>query len=130
MTDAEIEEVLEHIDDLVKRAQDVKEYATKVALEADKEWTGYKLVEGRTLRKFKDDEQVAKIAIENGYTDIYRQSLITLTDMQKLVGRERFNELFGQHIYKPKGKPTLVPLSDKRKPLIIHHVNQEFREED
>ena len=129
LTDAEIEEVLEHVDDLVKWATEIKEYATKVALETDKEWSGYKLVEGRSIRKFKDEEQVAKIAQENGYDNIYRQSLITLTDMQKLMGRDRFNELLGNHIYKPQGKPTLVPITDKRKTFIMHHAKQEFKEE-
>ncbi|MBU0278734.1 MULTISPECIES: DUF2800 domain-containing protein [unclassified Gemella] len=129
LTDAEIEEVLEHVDDLVKWATEIKEYATKVAIETDKEWSGYKLVEGRSIRKFKDEEQVAKIAQENGYTNIYRQSLITLTDMQKLMGRDKFNELLGNYIYKPQGKPTLVPITDKRKTFIMHNAKQEFKEE-
>ena len=129
LTDAEIEEVLEHVDDLVKWANDIKEYATKVALETGKEWTGYKLAEGRSIRKFKDEEQVAKIAQKNGYMDIYRKSLITLTDMQKLMGRDKFNELLGNQIYKPQGKPTLVPNTDKRKAIVMHDVKQEFKEE-
>ena len=129
LTDVEIEEVLEHVDDLVKWATDIKEYATKVAMETDKEWSGYKLVEGRSIRKFKDEEQVAKIAEDNGYTDIYRKSLITLTDMQKLMGKETFNSLLGNQIYKPQGKPTLVPNTDKRKALVMHNAKQEFKEE-
>ena len=129
LTDAEIEEVLEHVDDLVKWATDIKDYATKIALETDKEWQGYKLVEGRSVRKFKDEERVADIAIKNGYGNIYKTSLITLTDMQKLMGRDKFNELLGDYIYKPQGKPTLVPMSDKRKALVMHNVKQEFKEE-
>lgn len=121
--------MLEHIDDLVKWANDIKEYATKIALETDREWKRFKLVEGRSIRKFKDEEQVAKIAEENGYTNIYRKNLITLTDMKKLMGRDKFNELLGNHIYKPQGKPTLVPMSDKRKALVMHNVKQEFKEE-
>lgn len=126
LTDAEVEE---DIDDLVKWATEVKEYATKVALESDKEWTGYKLVEGRAVRKFKDEAKVAEIAQANGYTDIYRQSLITLTDMQKMMGRETFNQLVGHLVQKPKGKPTLVPVSDRRKALTVHNVKNEFMEE-
>lgn len=126
LTDAELEEVLEHVDDLVKWASEVKEYATKVALEADKEWTNFKLVEGRSVRKFTDEEKVAEVCQANGYTDIYRKNLITLTDMQKLMGREQFNTLLGNLVYKPEGKPTLVPRSDKRKELVVHNVNKEF----
>lgn len=126
LTDAELEEVLEHVDDLVKWATEVKEYVTKVALEADKEWKNFKLVEGRSVRKFTDEEKVAEVCKANGFTDIYRNSLITLTDMQKLMGREQFNTLLGNLVYKPEGKPTLVPRSDKRKELVVHNVNKEF----
>ena len=126
LTDAEIEEVLEHVDDLVKWAVDVKEYATKVALETDKTWSKFKLVEGRSNRKFNDEEKVAEIALANGYTDIYRKNLITLTDMERMMGKEVFNTLLGKHVTKPKGKVTLVPKTDSRKELVVHNVKQEF----
>lgn len=126
LTDLELEEVLEHVDDLVKWATEVKEYATKVTIETDKEWSKFKLVEGRSVRKFSDDKKVEEVCKANGYTDIYRNSLITLTDMEKLMGKEEFNTLLGNLVYKPEGKPTLVPRSDKRKELVLHNVKQEF----
>lgn len=127
LNDAEIEEVLEHIDDLVKWASEIKEYATKITLENDKEWSNYKLVEGRSIRKIKDEERVAEILKENGYNDIYKTSLITLTELQKLLGKDKFNELLGDYIIKPEGKPTLVLKSDKRKEIVKHDVNKEFK---
>lgn len=127
LNDAEIEEVLEHIDDLVKWASEIKEYATKITIENDKEWLNYKLVEGRSIRKIKDEERVAEILKENGYNDIYRTSLITLTELQKLLGKDKFNELLGDYIVKPEGKPTLVLKSDKRKEIVKHDVNKEFK---
>lgn len=127
LNDAEIEEVLEHIDDLVKWASEIKEYATKITIENDKEWSNYKLVEGRSIRKIKDEERVAEILKENGYNDIYRTSLITLTELQKLLGKDKFNELLGDYIIKPEGKPTLVLKSDKRKEIVKHDVNKEFK---
>ena len=126
LTDSELEEVLEHVDDLVKWATEVKEYATKVTIETDKEWSKFKLVEGRSVRKFSDDKKVEEVCKANGYTDIYRNSLITLTEMEKLMGKEEFNTLLGNLVYKPGGKPTLVPRSDKRKELVLHNVKQEF----
>ena len=127
LNDAEIEEVLEHIDDLVRWASEIKEYATKITLENDKEWSNYKLVEGRSIRKIKDEERVAEILKENGYNDIYRTSLLTLTELQKLLGKDKFNELLGDYIIKPEGKPTLVLKSDKRKEIVKHDVNKEFK---
>lgn len=90
LTDEEIEEVLSHVDDLTKWANEVKEYATKVALQSGKSWNGYKLVAGRTVRKFTDEEKVAEIAKANGYTDIYKQSLLSMTDLQKMMGKVEF----------------------------------------
>ena len=127
LNDAEIEEVLEHIDDLVKWASEIKEYATKITIENDKEWSNYKLVEGRSIRKIKDEERVAEILKENGYNDIYKTSLLTLTELQKLLGKDKFNELLGDYIIKPEGKPTLVLKSDKRKEIVKHDVKKEFK---
>ena len=127
LNDAEIEEILEHIDDLVRWASEIKEYATKITLENDKEWSNYKLVEGRSIRKIKDEERVAEILKENGYNDIYKTSLLTLTELQKLLGKDKFNELLGDYIIKPEGKPTLVLKSDKRKEIVKHDVNKEFK---
>lgn len=127
LNDAEIEEVLEHIDDLVKWASEIKEYATKITIENDKEWSNYKLVEGRSIRKVKDEERVVEILKENGYNNIYKTSLLTLTELQKLLGKDKFNELLGDYIIKPEGKPTLVLKSDKRKEIVKHDVNKEFK---
>ena len=89
-------------------------YALEAALSHGKHWCGFKLVEGRSNRKYKDEEAVAEAAMAAGYRDIFRQSLITLTEMEKLIGKPRFSEILGQFIEKPPGKPTLVPIADKR----------------
>ncbi len=105
-------------------------YATDCAINHGKEWAGFKVVEGRSIRKYKDEEEVIKKATENGYTDIFKKSLITLTEMQKLMGKKKFEEILGDLIIKPKGKLTLVPNSDKRKKVEIdNNVNNEFSKE-
>ena len=86
------------------------------------------MVEGRSVRKYRDEEKVAEAAQEAGYTDIYRKSLITLTEMQKLMGRQKFEEILGNLIYKPPGKPTLVPATDKRPAMNITNAINEFNE--
>lgn len=129
LTDNEVEEVLGHVDDLTKWANEVKAYATEVAIKSGKTWHGYKLVAGRSIRKFTDEAKVAEIAKDNGYTDIYKQSLLSMTDLQKLMGKATFEKLFNSLIRKPTGAPTLVPVSDRRRELTITNAKDEFTEE-
>lgn len=128
LTDDEIEEILSIIPDLAKWASDIQNYALDAAVNHGKEWSGFKLVEGRSVRKYKDEDAVIKKAKENGYTDIFKTSLITLTEMQKLMGKSKFEEILGDLIIKPKGKPTLVPNTDKRKAINESNVKNEFSE--
>ena len=72
---------------------------------------------------------MAKAAEENGYRDIYRKSLINLTDMERLMGKKKFQEVLGAYIMKPPGKPTLVPVSDKRPAMTLNNVTDDFKEE-
>ncbi len=81
LTDAEIEEVLTILPDLTKWADGILAYAIDVAVNHSNEWNGFKVVEGRSDRKYKDEELIAQAAKDHGYTDIYRQSLITMTEM-------------------------------------------------
>ena len=130
LTDSEIEEVLTIIPDLTKWANEIMAYATESAVNRGKQWNGFKVVEGRSVRKYKDVSAVAEAAKEAGYKDIYRQSLITLTEMQKLMGKATFEKVLGDLIYKPPGKPTLVPDSDKRPAINVTNAKNEFKMED
>ena len=105
-------------------------YATESAVNHGKQWNGFKVVEGRSVRKYKDVSAVAEAAKEAGYKDIYRQSLITLTEMQKLMGKATFEKVLGDLIIKPPGKPTLVPDSDKRPAINVTNAKNEFKMED
>lgn len=129
-TDSEIEEVLTILPDLTKWADGILAYATDAAVNHGKEWSGFKVVEGRSVRKYKDEELVAQAAKDHGYTDIYRQSLITMTEMQKLMGKKQFDQILGDLIMKPQGKPTLVPVTDKRTAMNVTNANNEFKQED
>jgi len=128
LTDVEIEEVLGKLSDITKWANDLLAYATYAAVNHGKEWSGYKVVAGRSIRKFKDEDAVAEAAKASGYKDIYKQSLITLTEFEKLMGKAKFNEVLGDLIYKPPGKPTLVPVSDKRPAMNVADAKNEFNE--
>ncbi len=88
---------------------------------------GYKVVEGRSKRVFTDTKAVADTAVANGYTDLYKQSLITLTEFEKMMGKKKFNELLGEYVAKPPGKLALVPESDPREPVDLTATpDQEF----
>ncbi|WP_026499253.1 DUF2800 domain-containing protein [Butyrivibrio sp. WCD2001] len=128
LSDDEIAEILRIIPDLTKWAGEISTYATDAAINHGKKWNGFKLVEGRSIRKYRDEGKVAEAAIEAGYKDIYRQSLITLTEMQKLMGKQKFEEILGDLVFKPPGKPTLVPNSDKRQAINVNNVKDEFNE--
>ena len=80
------------------------------------------------MRKYRDEGKVAEAANEAGYKDIYRQSLIPMTEMEKLMGKTKFEVLLGDLIYKPPGKPTLVPKSDKRPAINVANAINEFNE--
>ena len=129
LSDEEVAEVMEKADELSKWASDVMAYAQAEAIENGKHWNGYKLVEGRSVRKFSDEAKVEAAAKEAGYTDIYNKSLITLTAFEKLMGKEAFAEILGQYVTKPAGKLTLVPVSDKRPEVTVNTVNDEFMED-
>ncbi len=130
LTDTEIEAILPMLSDITKWANDISTYALEMAVSRGKEWNGYKVVEGRSVRKYADEDAVAEAAKQNGYTDIYRKSLITLTEMQKLMGKKKFEEILGSLIVKPPGKPTLVPVTDKRQAMNISDAKNDFIMED
>ena len=127
LTDAEIEDVLAKLPDIKKWADEIQEYALAKAL-AGKEWTGFKLVEGRSVRKFTDERAVIEAANAAGYHDIYKQTLISLTEMEKLMGKAEFSKVLGALVTKPQGKPTLVPDTDKRQAITVSNPKNEFSE--
>jgi len=128
LTDAEIEKILTVIPGLTKWADEIMAYATNAAVSHGKSWNGFKVVEGRSVRKYSDESRVAEAAAAHGYKDVYRQSLIPMTEMQKLMGKAKFEEILGGLICKPPGKPTLVPLSDKRPAMNASNAINEFNE--
>ena len=77
-----------------------------------------------------DEEEAAEAAVAAGYTDIYKKSLIGITEMEKLLGKKKFAEVLGKLVYKPQGKITLVPESDKRQEVMAATAEADFKEEE
>jgi len=104
--------ILPQIDTLVSWAEDVKEYALKQAL-AGVRYPGWKLVEGRSNRKYTNETAVAEVVSKAGY-DPYEKKLLGITAMQKQLGKKKFEQLLAGLIIKPQGKPVLAPNTDTR----------------
>ena len=120
LDEEEIADVLSRIDGLVKWAGQIKDYALQQALENHVRYPGFKLVEGRSNRKYTDQDKIAAVLTGAGCSGehIYKpMELIGITDMERLLGKKRFADLVGPYVVKPEGKPTLVPESDARPEL-------------
>ena len=103
----------------------MKEYALQQAI-SGKAWTGWKLVEGRSNRRYTNENAVIAAVVQAGY-DPFEKKVLGITAMQKALGKARFDELLSPYIEKPQGKPTLVPESDKRPAM--NTAKNDFMEE-
>ena len=121
----EIAAILSKAEELSAWAADIKEYALEQALRGVT-FDGFKVVEGRSVRKYKDETAVAETVANAGF-DPFEKSVLGITAMTKLLGKSKFEELLGGLVVKPKGKPTLVPNTDKR--AAINTAADDFKEE-
>ena len=121
-----LREIVEENPFLSKFYTDIKEYALNQAI-LGKNYPNLKLVEGRSNRKYLNEDEVATAVINAGY-DPYEKKLLGITAMTNLLGRTKFNEVLGNLIYKPQGKPTLVLESDKRPAMPINDFKDEREE--
>ena len=128
LSDEEIEEILTKLDDLTKWASEIQAYAQDAAINHGKVWQGFKLVATRTNRRYTDEEAVIQAAKDAGYTDIFKKSLIPITEMEKLMSKKEFNRILGALVEKPQGRPTLVPVTDKRPALTKTGAGDDFTE--
>lgn len=113
----EIATIIDQSAKLEKWAKLVSDYALEQALSNGVVYPGFKVVEGRSIRKYsKSDEDVGEVLITNGYpeTAIFTRKLKGISEMEKLLGKSKFNELLGDLVIKPPGKPVLVHTEDKR----------------
>lgn len=130
----EIGEILAKIPDFTRWAESVQAYAQDAAIQHGQIIPGWKLVAGRSTRKYSDEAAVARKLRRSGYktAEIYKpRSLLGLTALEKLVGAKRLNDLVGKYITKPEGAPVLVPEHDKRPALnTAAAAAQDFKEDN
>ena len=132
LSNAEIGDILKRGQDLVKWVKHLEEYAQNAILRGE-EIPGWKLVEGRSVRSFSDTEKAFEILKEKGIAEelMYERKMLTLSQLENVVGKKDFNEYVGDLIIKPKGKPTLVVESDKRSNYVNDNdVTNDFKNLD
>ena len=118
LTLEEIGEILQKAQDLAKWAEDLKEYALAESLKGNNV-PGWKAVNGRGSRSFKNTDDAIKVLKENGIAEelLYERKYLTLAQMEKVIGKKDFNNLVGNLIVMSVGMPTLVDASDKREAI-------------
>lgn len=127
LSDEEIADVIKRTPQLIEWANSVVEYAQQRAINENKQWPGFKLVEGTSRRKWIDPDKASEAIFarmpELSEDEIYDMKLKSITAIEKTVGKKRFAEVLSDVVLKPQGKPTLVPIEDKR-PAIGHQQAQ------
>lgn len=128
LTNEEIAEVLRRGKNLVSWIEKVEEFALAEALKGGT-IPGYKVVEGRSNRKFTDVDQVFGVLKAAGYDEalLYNREPITLTAVETLLKKGEFNTLLAPYIVKAPGKPTLVLETDNRKPYSEQTIEDDFK---
>lgn len=98
--------------------KEIKELALTKCLNGE-DINGYKAVAGRSTRSFTDMDEAFNVLMRHGIDEaiLYERTPLTLAKVEKVVGKKEFNALVGDYIIKSEGKPTLVPVTDKREAI-------------
>ena len=130
LTDQEIANLLAVADDVVKYFNKLTKFALEKALDGAN-YPGYKLVAGKSNRAFTNYPAIVEVLKGKGFTEaeLYGdRPQLGIGDMEKLLGRQAFEEYLSSYIVKPNGKPTLVPVSDKREAVSVKSVEETFKD--
>lgn len=131
LTENEIGIILSQLTDVESWINDLKEYALKSILEG-KDITGWKVVEGRSNRTISDIDKAFEIIKNYGIDEalLYEKKPLSITELEKLLTKKKFNDLIGDFVIKPQGKPTLAPISDKRQSFKLCSAKEDFAEKE
>lgn len=126
----EIGSILHLAQELKTWATDVESYVKKQIM-SGKKVDGWKQVAGRSSRKFTDAKAV-QVRLEEDFVDenvMYKpKELVSLTNLEKALGKKYFKEYLGDLVEKSEGAPTVVPASDPRKE--INTISDDFGDEE
>ena len=110
-----IGKILEKAKDMENWLRDLRALAYSALMKGEPV-KGWKLVEGRSSRKIIDEDRAAEALMKEGVPEgeIFTRKLIGVTALEKLLGAKRAAAILGDLLVKPKGQPSLAPISDKR----------------
>lgn len=118
LNDGELAELLHKLPEIKRWASDVEEYCKEQAVENKREFDGWKVVEGRANRKYTDEQQVLERLTEQyDPKDVSETKVMSISKLEKQLGKKRVGELLSDLVTKPQGKATLVTEDDKREPI-------------
>lgn len=130
LSDEDIVDILERAPRFIEWINSITSYAQDMAVNHNKIWPGYKLVEGVSRRKWSDEDQATQAIFarcpELSEDQIFDTKLKSITNIEKLIGKKRFAEILSDVTIKPEGKPTLVPMGDKRPALGFEQAKADF----
>lgn len=128
ITEQEMPAVLALIPAIKSWCTAVEDYATAQAI-SGKQYEGFKLVEGRSVRVITDEAKLIEklLAARVEPDHIFKPAAIRpIGELERTIGKKDFAALSQGCIDKPQGKPTLVPVTDKRPALNITSAEQDF----
>lgn len=132
LSDEEIADIVKRTPKLIEWANSITEWAQQKALNENKQWPGLKLVEGISRRKWIDEDTASNTIFarcpELSEDEIFSMKLKPITQIEKIVGKKRFEELLSDVVVKPQGKPTLVSLDDKRPAMGYAQAQMDFKD--
>lgn len=131
LSDDEISDILKRAHKFTEWINSIEEYAQTEAYNGNKVWPGFKVVEGISRRKWIDEEKVIDTLYsrfpELSDDQIFDTKLVSISQIEKLLGKKTVQEKLGDVIIKPQGKPTLVPDTDKRPSIGIEDAINDFK---
>lgn len=131
LTDDEISDILKRAHKFIEWINSIEEYAQTEAYNGNKVWPGFKVVEGVSRRKWIDEEKVIDALYsrfpELSEDQIFDTKLVSISQIEKLLGKKVVQEKLNDVIIKPQGKPTLVSDTDKRPSIGIEDAINDFK---
>ena len=106
-------------EDVERWLSDLKDWALGECL-AGNSVPGWKAVEGRGSREWSDQDAAFERLISTGITEeavLYERKPLTLSQVEKAIGKKDFQDAVGEFVVKKPGKPALVKESDRRKAI-------------